>query len=79
MSAEKEATPLPEVITLTEMETLRSENIGLRMQNAQREVVELQREQVALKDAVEKRLGITNLEYYILDRNTGEGRLARKT
>ncbi len=69
---------LPERIELTELEILKGDNIHLRIQEARRQMVALLQEQQEFTSKVEKRLKIDSLERYILDRNSGEGRLARK-
>lgn len=74
----KKALQFPDKIKLNELEILRGDNIHLRMANAKLQIAALQEEQLEFKASVEKRLKIDNLERYIVNRKTGEGRLARK-
>lgn len=60
-------------IQLTEAELLRYENIKLKVAAAQRDLAELQRQEMELKVMIEQRTGIADLQQWRFDPRTGAG------
>lgn len=56
---------------LTEVELLKFENLGLRIDEAKRILLELKGKQDTLKHQVEARLGIDSIDDYLVNPETG--------